>query len=260
MARVLVVQHEPTSPPARFRVWLEEAGCALDVRECHRGDTLPPLAQYDGLLVLGGSMDADQDADFRWLPLVRAHIREAARRGVPTLGLCLGHQLATLALGGTVGRNPYGVMLGVLDVGWGCEVLLDPLVGRIAGEGRAFHWNQDVATTLPPGADVLARGAHGEVQAARLAPTVWGLQFHPEIDAAVIAQWAALDDGDDGHEGDGGHDGDRGALGRAGLTPQAVVAQVRDAAAELEAAWAPLARSFATLVRGRAAASGSGWE
>lgn len=245
MARVLVVQHESACPPALFAGWLEQAGCVLDVRACHRGDTLPPLGQYDGLLVLGGSMDADEDDAFAWLPLVRDHIREAGRRGVPTLGLCLGHQLAALALGGTVARNPDGLMIGLLEVGWGCEVLLDPLVARIAGEGRAFHWNRDVVTSLPPEADVLARGPHGEVQAARLAPTVWGLQFHPEVDAGLVEQWAALDEG---------------MLARAGLTPDGVVAEVRHAAEELEQAWAPLARSFATLVRGRAAAAGSGWE
>jgi GMP synthase (glutamine-hydrolysing) len=244
MPLVLVLQHAESVPPALFGDWLRETGCTLDVRRCHRGDELPVIKGYDGLLVLGGGMDADDDHGHPWLPLVRRRIAEAAAVGVPTLGICLGLQLAALALGGTVGRNPNGVMLGLLPVGWGCEVLLDPLVDRIAGEGRAVHWNQDVVLTLPAGAEVLARAPHGEVQVARLAPTVWGVQFHPEADAAVVAAWAT-------REGT--------LLTGADLTAEQVIDQTTAARAELEQAWRPLAVAFARMVQGRAAACGGPW-
>ena len=242
MARILVVQHDPTCPPALFGGWLQGAGCRLDVRHAYRGEEQPTLRQYDGLLVLGGPMDADDDAGHPWLPRTRELIREAAARGVPTLGICLGHQLAALALGGAVGRSEHGPRVGVLPVGWGCEVLLDPLVDRIAGDGRAIQWNQDVVTALPPRADVLATGPEGEIQAARLASTVWGVQFHPEADESLVATWAAHDDG---------------TLTALGLTADTVVAQARTAATELVDAWQPLAGSFARMVRGRAAANGT---
>jgi GMP synthase-like glutamine amidotransferase len=245
MPLVLVIQHAEAVPPALFGDWLREAGCTLDVRRCHRGDELPALKGYDGLLVLGGGMDADDDAGHPWLPLVRRRIAEAAEAGVPTLGICLGLQLAALALGGAVGRNPDGVMVGLLPVGWGCEVLLDPLVDRIAGDGRAVHWNQDVVLTLPAGADVLATGPHGEVQVARLAPTVWGVQFHPEADEAVVAAWAT-------EEGT--------LLASTDLAAEQVIEEVAAARAELEAAWRPVAVAFAGMVAGRAAARGGLWD
>lgn len=240
MTRILVVQHQASCPPALFGAWLAEAGCRLDVRRADLGDELPGLGGYDALLVLGGAMDADDDLGSPWLPVTRERIREAARLGVPTLGICLGHQLAALALGGAIGRTDQP-QLGVLPVGWGCEVLLDPLVDRIAGEGRALHWNQDVVTTLPPDAEVLARSATGEVQAARLAPTVWGVQFHPEVDEDVVADWA---------------EEETTLLAAAGLAGPAVVEQARAAHDELVAAWRPLALGFARMARGRAAANG----
>ncbi|WGL50692.1 type 1 glutamine amidotransferase [Nocardioides sp. BP30] len=245
MTRVLVVQHDPTCPPALFGTWLEEAGCRLDVRRAHLGEEQPSVRQYDGLLVLGGAMDADDDAGCPWLPATRDRIREAALLGAPTLGICLGHQLAAIALGGTVARREAGPQIGVLDVGWGCEVLLDPLVDRIAGEGRAVHWNQDVVVGLPPEAEVLARGPHGEVQAARLARTVWGVQFHPEVDGEVVATWTAVD---------------AGGVHAAGLTAEELVSQTRAAAEELTDAWRPLAQAFARMARGRSAANGALWE
>jgi GMP synthase-like glutamine amidotransferase len=245
MARVLVLQHDPTCPPARFGGWLEEGGCRLDVRHAYRGDVQPAIRRYDGLLVLGGSMSADDDDACPWLSETRARIREAALLGVPTLGICLGHQLAALALGGAVARHPGGPRIGLLPVGWGCEVLLDPLVDRIAGDGRAVYWNQDVVTQVPPETDVLAAGAEGEVQAARFARTVWGVQFHPEADDAVVATWAA---------------DDKGLLPAAGLTGDTVVSQTIAARDELTDAWRPLAGSFARMARGRAAANGALWE
>jgi GMP synthase (glutamine-hydrolysing) len=238
MARVLVVQHQASCPPALFGEWLADAGCRLDVRHPYLGDELPAVRGYDGLLVLGGAMDADDDAQCPWLPVTRERIREAARLGIPTLGICLGLQLAALALGGTVGRNEQA-QIGVLPVGWGCEVLLDPLVDRIAGDGRGVHWNRDVVTALPPDAEVLARAETGEVQAARLAAMVWGVQFHPEVDEEVVAAWAREESG---------------MLADAGLTSAEIVRRTRDARDELIASWRPLAQSFARLARGRAAA------
>jgi len=242
MTRILVVQHDPTCPPALFGGWLQEAGCHLEVRHAYRGEEQPSLRGYDGLLVLGGPMDADDDAGHPWLPRTRELVREAAECGVPTLGICLGHQLAALALGGAVGRSEHGPHVGVLPVGWGCEVLLDPLVDRIAGDGRAVQWNHDVVTALPPDGEVLAAGPEGDVQAARLASTVWGVQFHPEADESLVATWAAHDDG---------------ALRALGTTADDVVSQTRTAAAELADAWRPLATSFARMARGRAAANGT---
>lgn len=239
-ARMLVVQHEVGCPPALMGEWLAESGCALDVRRAW-AEPLPPLTEYAGLVVLGGAMDADADDDHAWLAVTRDRIVEAARTGVPTLGICLGHQLAAMALGGEVGRNPHGPTIGLRQVDWEPDALLDPLVGALAGEDRALHWNQDVVTRLPAGAAVLATTLDGAVQAARLAPTVWGVQFHPEADREVVRGWA---------------DHDHGALARLDMTAEEVLATMDLAASELAKTWKPLAAAFAALVRGRAAATG----
>ncbi|HET8603045.1 MAG TPA: hypothetical protein VFM09_03895, partial [Marmoricola sp.] len=106
----------------------------------------------------------------------------------------------------------------------------DPLFRAAGTPKRGAQWNNDVVDRLPAGAVPLARTGHGELQAARFAPTVWGVQLHPEADERVVAPWAANDR----------------ELYPEGVVDAAVQA-IADAHDELEAAWRPLAEAFAAL-------------
>ncbi len=231
---VLVVQPEEGAPAGWFGERLEALGCRLDVRRPYADPALPAVDAYAGLLVLGGAMDSWDDAATPWLPQVRALVREAAEAGVPTLGICLGHQLAGLALGGEVGRNPGGAAVGLRPVGWLPGAADDPLAGPVTGAATVAHWNSDVMTRLPPGSTVLARTPDGAVQAARLAPGVWGVQCHPEVDAAIVRGWIEEElprvPDEPGREA-------MSALGD----------EMEQRQADLQAQWEPLAASFARL-------------
>lgn len=235
--RILVIEHEPDDPPAWFGVWLQDAGCDLHVCQPWAGDELPAdLSGHDALLVMGGWMSAHHDEEVHWLTGVKALVREAARDGVPMLGICLGHQVAAVALGGEVHTNPLGLQVGLTDVGWLPAAADDPLVSGVATPRRGIHWNTDIVTRLPEGAVELARAARGEVQAARFGPLMWGLQWHPEIDEPLLRRWA-----EDAPE----------SLVAVGLDAEAELARVEAARAELDAAWRPLAQRFARIVRER---------
>jgi GMP synthase (glutamine-hydrolysing) len=236
-APILVVQHETDCPVGWVGDWLVEAGATLDVRRPYDGDDLPAtLDGVAGLLVLGGSMGADDDADHAWLTQVKALVREAAVREVVTWGICLGHQLCAVALGGQVVRNPRGQQIGVLDVGWHEAAAHDDLFGPVAGRVRAVQWNNDVVSLLPEGALALAETAAGEVQAARFAPTVWGVQWHPEAGHDIIRTWV---------------DEDRDAAVERGIDVDFHVAAVADAEEEMRRTWRPLAERFLALTRTR---------
>jgi GMP synthase (glutamine-hydrolysing) len=238
--RTLVVEHQASCPSALVGTWLEEVGAVLDVCRPWAGDALPDLASYDALLVLGGEMGANDDATVPWLTPLKELVREAAATRLPTLGICLGHQVIAVALGGEVRRNPLGQAVGVLPVGWTPDRADDPLTGGLTG-ARGIQWNNDVVTRAPAGTVVLAESAAGELQVARFAPGVWGVQLHPEADGLIVRAWAESDRADH--------------LER-GLDQDAVLAEVDAARAELDAAWRPLAHRFAELaVAGRRARS-----
>ncbi len=230
--RVLVVQHEDDAPAAWFGTWLVEAGAELDVRRPYAGDALPAdLVDHDALLVLGGEMGATDDEHW-WIPLTRELVRRAAATRTPTLGICLGHQLCTVALGGTIQRNPAGQQLGVLEVGWGPDATADPLLGVAVDARIAVHWNDDVVHELPAGATRLATAPGGEVQAARLAETVWGVQLHPEVDEQIVTDWAP---------------GSRAVHGDAAV--DVALARIGAEQHELHASWRPVAGALVELAR-----------
>jgi GMP synthase (glutamine-hydrolysing) len=231
---VLVVEHEPACPPAHFGTWLEAAGAVVEVVRPWAGEDLPPLAPYDGLLVLGGSMGAHDDATTPWLGTVKERIRQAVDARLPTLGICLGHQLLAVALGGRSEPNAAGQQVGLYDVGWTAEAAGDDLVGPVATERRGVQWNSDVVTELPAGTVVLAATPQGELQVARFAPSAWGVQLHPEVDRPVLESWAA---------------GDRDDHLEKGIDQEAVLREIDAARGELDDAWRPLAVRFAELAR-----------
>ena len=234
---LLVVEHEAQCPPGWMGEWLAEAGLVIDVRRPYAGDVLPPdLSGHCGLLVLGGEMGAYDDADHPWLTHVKALARGAVADGTPMLGICLGHQLVAVALGGEVAPSERGQQIGVLQAGWTAEAGADRLFEAVVprGDAPAVQWNNDVVTRLPEGAVVLARTPHGELQAVRFAPSVWGVQWHPEAGEEIIRPWA---------------DHDRDDAVERGVDVYAYLADVAAARDRLRSTWRVLADSFAHICR-----------
>lgn len=238
--RLLVIQHEHDAPAAWLGEWWQALGLDLHVVRGDLGEPVPGRwGDHDGLVVLGGAMGACDDALAPWLAPTRALIADAVARGIPTLGVCLGHQLASVALGGSIERNPSGRTVGLAPVRLTEAGSTDPLLAGVGGQ-PAVHYNDDVVLDLPAGATVLATLPDGRVQALRFGPAAWGVQFHPETSPEVFGAWLRWDSPD-------------------GLTPEqedllTAVTAKRDA---LRAAWQPLAERFATLVRDHARVAAS---
>ena len=234
---LLVVEHEAQCPPGWMGEWLAEAGLTIDVRRPYRGEALPSdLGDHCGMLVLGGEMGAYDDAEHAWLTAVKELSRAAVVHDTPLLGICLGHQLVAVALGGEVLPGPRGQQIGVLQAGWTAEAHDDRLFGPVAAlaDAPAVQWNNDLVTRLPEGAVDLAHTAHGELQAARFAPSVWGVQWHPEAGVEIIGPWA---------------DNDRDDAVERGVDVDAYVEEVAAARDRLRSTWRVLADSFALVCR-----------
>jgi GMP synthase (glutamine-hydrolysing) len=187
VTRLLVVQHEPSSPPGLLAVAAAAAGVELQVVEAP-GEPVPvSLDGADGLVVLGGVMDADETDDYPHLARTMDLLADAAARSAPALGICLGAQLAAAALGGRA--YPGGEELGWTKVELTEAGRADPVLGALQEPAELFEWHHDTFDP-PPGATVLAGGAVYPSQAFRLGSVV-AVQFHPEVDGPLLAGWWA---------------------------------------------------------------------
>jgi GMP synthase (glutamine-hydrolysing) len=168
---------------------LRAAGVALDERRPARGDALPALAEVDGILTFGGAqsvLDIERDSALR---AEAGLLRDAVAAGVPVLGVCLGAQLLAHGLGAPVTRAARRTVAWV-ELGAAPAAAEDPLFSALGSPVRGLQWNEDVFA-LPPGATELLTGAPEGVAAFRAGTSAWGVQFHPEVDGAVLDGWYA---------------------------------------------------------------------
>ncbi len=192
--RATILQPDPLVPLDRFGPWL--AGGRVLVRAV-------PLWQYDlptldevgdGVIVLGGTMSAHDDRDHPWMEPTKELITRLVEADIPTLGICLGHQLLAEALGGAVRvSDPAGGEHGSREIHWTGAAREDPLVGTLALSGPSVfaESHSDVVTDLPPGATLLASSDLYRNQSFRVGSAV-GVQFHPEASPELMGSWAAL--------------------------------------------------------------------
>jgi GMP synthase (glutamine-hydrolysing) len=186
-ARLLVVQHEPSSPPGLLAGAAAATGVELEVVEAPGQPVPVRMDGADGLVVLGGEMDADDTDDYPHLARTMELLADAAARSVPALGICLGAQLAAAALGGRAYPGPAGEELGWVKVELTEAGRADPVLGALQEPAELFLWHHDTFD-LPPGATLLAGGAVYPSQAFRLGSVV-AVQFHPEVDEPLLAGW-----------------------------------------------------------------------
>lgn len=203
MPRAMVLQHVPGEGPGRIVRHLVERGLTIELRHLHLGDAVPGAEADDAVLVvMGGPMGIGDIGDARW-PFLSAEVallRRRVERDLPTLGICLGAQLLAHAAGALVSANADATGQTVLEVGW------EPVTFLISEQTREnaallagmrerewmLHWHGDTFA-LPDGGVLLASTARCRNQAFCLKRRLVGLQFHPEIDAAMLSVWVQDD-------------------------------------------------------------------
>ncbi len=154
----------------------------VDVRTA---PALPALEGFSGLIVTGSASSVTERAP--WMLRTEAYLVQAVSAALPVLGICFGHQLLGQALGGLVERNPNGREMGTVRV----RLLEDdPVLGPAHGQPALAHATHvDSVTVLPASARVLASTELEPHAAVRFGPRAWGVQFHPEFDAQVMAEY-----------------------------------------------------------------------
>ncbi len=192
----LVFQHMAWEGPGQYLIRsAKKFNVNLHIVEVwHR--PIPDISSYNGVIVLGGSSNVDQEERYSFLKAEKEAIRQAVELDMPYLGFCLGHQLLADALGAKVGpsfRHSIGFIEGRLTK----SGLEHPLFRGIPCSFPLFKWHsQAVLQPLPKEVEVLVTSADCEVEAISVKgrPHIIGLQFdNQSADYEDVKEWLEAD-------------------------------------------------------------------
>ncbi len=188
MKPVRIFRHHPSEGPGYLSTVLEGAGIPYQLVAIDQGEPVPAaLDDISGLVFMGGPMSVNDPLP--WIADELALIRRARGARVPLLGHCLGGQLISKALGGTVTPNP------VKEIGWFPVERVDnpaaaPWLEGLPAAFEAYHWHGETFS-LPADAQWLLKSAHCAHQGFAIGDHVLALQCHIEMTADMVRNWAA---------------------------------------------------------------------
>lgn len=168
--------------------WFGGEPVDMDVVRPRRGESLPSPDGYDAFVVSGSPCSLTEPEP--WMIETTRYVRDLVERDRHLLGVCFGHQMIGLAMGGRVVKNPRGRVMGTLRVQLTAEGKGDPLFRGLGGEIAVHTTHQDIVVDTPPELVCLATSETASLQAFRFGRNVRGVQFHPELDEHKLTKLA----------------------------------------------------------------------
>ncbi len=186
--RFLVLQHINIEHPGIFLKFMKEDNIKIDTVELDEEEKIPNLDPYDAMIVMGGPMDTWQEDKYPWLKIEKENIYNFVKiKKKPYLGLCLGAQLLSEAIGGKV-RKMKTPEIGVLEIS-----IIDnnSLFQGLNKKIKVLQWHSYEAYDLPTETNLLASSPECKAQAFS-SDNAFGLQFHVEQTNETVPQWACV--------------------------------------------------------------------
>jgi len=174
-------QHVPFEGLGSIEPLLKNAGHKISKTAFYNLEKSPQISQIDALIVMGGPMSVNDEAQFPWLVEEKKFIRDFIHSRKPVLGICLGAQLIASALGAKVYPSTEK------EIGWfpiRGTFSVDQNLFHFPRALEVFHWHGETFD-LPSFATGLARSEKCRNQAFQIGRTVIGLQFHLETTPKV---------------------------------------------------------------------------
>jgi GMP synthase (glutamine-hydrolysing) len=191
MKPLVVLQHIGCETPGVFLDLVQAQERPVETVRLYEGDRVPDdLSPFSGLLVMGGPMSVNDEADYPWLRTEDRLLKEALEVDFPTLGICLGGQLIAKAAGGRI-RLGSRKEIGWSPIHFTMAARHDRLFGGFPESIEVFEWHGEYFDT-PPGAVNLARSTLYECQAFSIGRHVYGLLFHLEVTSSMVSDWVRI--------------------------------------------------------------------
>jgi GMP synthase-like glutamine amidotransferase len=182
MSDVLVIQNAKYEGLSAMSKLLEEDGFKTQIIFTKKEKI--PAVNHSVIIILGAQESANDDLSY--LKEEMELIRNAVKKEIPLLGICLGSQLIAKAFGANVYQG------NKKEIGIYHDIEFDnlsksSLFSRIQSPATVFHWHGDTFE-LPQNAIRLAHSKDYQNQAFQIGSAV-GVQFHLEVDEKTIRLW-----------------------------------------------------------------------
>ena len=192
MKPVRIFRHVNCKGPGYLGTVLDNHNIDYELVCIDEGITVPQdLEPISGLVFMGGFMNVTDP--LQWIEEEKTLIRKALDKAVPVMGICLGGQLMSAALGGEVIHEPN------MEIGW--HKLLPDIENKnskwlqdLPEEFTPFQWHAD-SFSAPAGATVLLHSECRKNQAFVIGNSI-AMQFHLEMTESMIRDWLRLYPGD----------------------------------------------------------------
>mgnify|MGYP003715336745 FL=1 len=192
MKNILVFKHMLSQNPGIFRDFAEAQGVEFIEIDLHAGDRIPELSDFDGLWVMGGSMNVWEEKQYPWLIEEKQVIRRAVNElNMPFLGICLGHQLLAEAMGGKVAKTE-NYELGLFEVSPTDEGLNHPLLHDIPSSSQWVNVHLAEVVKAPEKAVILATSSQCQNHIMQMGKNAYSCQFHPEVCDHTVEEWMKI--------------------------------------------------------------------
>jgi GMP synthase-like glutamine amidotransferase len=184
--RIHYFQHVAHEGIASIEEWIVNKGHSLTFTRFFNGEKHPELNDIDWLIIMGGPMSVNDEKLYPWLTGEKKFIRLAIESGKTVLGICLGSQLVSAALGARVYQNKEKE-IGWFDIELNRDARADNLFSGMGSRLKTFHWHGDTFD-LPENAIHLASSEGTRNQAYIYNGKVLAMQFHLEPTQSSLQQ------------------------------------------------------------------------
>ena len=191
MQEILIFRHAAGEGPGYFARFLDRHELRYRIIRIDQNEPVPvSIGDSSAVVLMGGPMSVNDPLP--WIPEVLRLIKEAMAADRPVLGHCLGGQLLSKALGGTVVSN------GMREIGWfpvrrAPSTAANDWLRALPSEFETFHWHGETFS-IPDGASRILSSDACVNQAFAVGKAL-ALQCHVEMLPSMVQDWARI-----GHE------------------------------------------------------------
>lgn len=182
---ILIITHATFEKPGYIKEWAIRNRHLVQEVAPYQGEQLPLMGAVDFLIVMGGPQSPLLQDKFPYLRYEIDFIKDAIRLQKPIMGVCLGAQLISEALGARTERSPHRE-IGKYPIQLLDAAVDDPIFRQFPKQFDVMHWHNDMPG-IPEGAELLALSEGCPRQIYRYGDRIYGFQCHLELTKDLVS-------------------------------------------------------------------------